>query len=517
MTISEGRLRVRPQGQRREDSGTVDIFFRSVANEQQDRAVGVVLSGSAHDGAAGIREIKAVGGITIVQSPEEAQVDGMPRAAIATNAVDAVLTAAEIGHYLSRLAAHNFVARDEDAETVPPAEDARLRRTFQLLRQATGIDFSSYKLPTLKRRIERRMALHHRAHRPPPGLRGSGSEGDPSEVLRLEEDLLIHVTSFFREPASYEALKNVVLPGLVARREPEVPLRFWVPGCSTGEEAYSVAMLTMEVLGERAGLHQLQVFATDVSEATIEGARSGIYPADIAVHVSPERLRRFFTIFDGGYRINKDVRDRCIFARQDLTRDPPFSKLDLVVCRNLLIYLNQETQKKVLDVLHYALRAHGVLMLGRSESIGAKADLFTIIDKKAQLYSKKVDSSPGSLDLPINRPPPRAASSARAKGSAVGGSPTAWDPQSDANSFLLDRYAPPAVIVDAKHRVLRSRGGTGAFLELPSGEVSFDVIKMARPELQYPLRRPACTRRPPAARPSRRPGSGAGSRGARAP
>jgi two-component system CheB/CheR fusion protein len=482
MTVSDGCLRVRPQGQSRDDSGTVDIFFRSVASEHQDRAVGVVLSGSAHDGAAGIREIKAVGGITIAQSPEEAQVDGMPRAAIATNAVDAVLTAAEIGQYLSRLAAHSFVARDEDAETVAPSEGARLRRTFQLLRQATGVDFSGYKLPTLRRRIERRMALHRLSDLADYEKR---LESDPSEVLRLEEDLLIHVTSFFREPASYEALTNAVLPRLVARRDPDLPLRFWVPGCSTGEEAYSVAMLTLEAFGERSGLHHLQVFATDVSETAIDKARAGIYPADIAANVSSERLRRFFTVFDGGYRINKDVRDRCIFARQDLTRDPPFSKLDLVVCRNLLIYLNQETQGRVLDVLYYALREQGVLMLGRSESIGSKADLFHIIDKKAQLYAKKADGGPGSLTM--NRPPPRPASVGRAPNSS-GGPSTAWDAQSDANRFLLDHYSPPAVIVDAGHRVLRSRGGTGAFLELPSGEVSLDVLKMVHPELLYPLR-----------------------------
>jgi len=486
MTVSDGHLRVRPSSPQREAEGTVDALFRSVAADYRERAIGVVLSGGAHDGSAGIREIKAVGGLTMVQQPEQATVDGMPRSAIATGTVDAVLPVEEIAEQLVRLAKHPFFSRVDDTPVPEAAADvSHMLQVFQLLRRGSGIDFNSYKLPTLKRRIERRMALH----------RLSSLERylemlqrDPGELQRLQDELLIHVTSFYREPTAYAALEELVLRRLLARPGEGATFRFWVPGCSTGEEVYSLAMIALELLDERAAAVSLQIFGTDVSEATLEKARAGVYPASIAADVSSERLRRFFTKAEGGYRISKEVRDRCVFARQDVTRDPPFSKLDLVVCRNLLIYLNQATQRKVLGIFHYALRPHGVLMLGGSESVGSRAELFAIFAKKFQLYRKRgdgdrpeVESAPVSLPravaVPIKRSSPK-----RPDG------PSPWDVQTDANRFLLDRYAPPAVIVDEDLRIVRSRGGTSPFLELPSGEVTVDILKMVRPELGYSLR-----------------------------
>ena len=471
MTVSDGHLRVRPSSAEREAEGTVDGLFRSVAAEYRERAIGVVLSGGAHDGSAGVREIKAVGGLTLVQQPEQAAVDGMPRSAIATGAVDAVLPVEEIGDQLARLAKNPFFSRGDDAVAPEaPADVSHLLQIFQLLRRASGIDFNSYKLPTLKRRIERRIAFHRL-----PGLDAYVEvlQRDPAELQRLQDELLIHVTSFFREPAAFEALERLVLRPLLTRPPEGSTFRFWVAGCSTGEEAYSLAMIALELLDERAAAVSLQVFGTDVSEGTVEKARAGFYPASIAADVSPQRLRRFFNKSEGGYRISKEVRDRCVFARQDVTRDPPFSKLDLVICRNLLIYLNQATQRKVLGILHYALRPNGVLMLGGSESIGSRAELFAAFAKKSQLYRKKGDGSRPEMES-IRPAPPQAASPAKQSAPKRPADRSPWDVQTDANRVLLDRYAPPAVIVDEDLRIVRSRGGTSPFLELPAGEATVE-------------------------------------------
>ena len=490
MTVSDGRLSIHPRAPNGSGGpGPVDALFLSVAEQYQDRGVGVILSGSGHDGAHGIRAIKDAGGITLCQTAAEAEIDGMPHAAIATGAVDAVLPVAEIAEQLMRLAAHPFFhrapgdAEEADLDPKHPSGEADRRRVFQLLRRATGVDFHHYKSPTITRRIYRRMALHRLS-----SLAGyvRRLERDPDELARLQEDLLIHVTSFFREPDSFEALAHHVATAISGGSR-ETPFRVWVPGCSTGEEAYSLAIILNEVLGEKAGAVPIQLFGTDVSEVTIERARAGIYPATIRSDVSPQRLRRFFTPFDGGYRINKVVRDCCVFARQDVTRDPPFSKLDVIVCRNLLIYLTQATQRKVMAVFHYALNPGGVLMLGRSETIGPNADLFAVVDKRLQLYRRKHGRARMELDLE----PPSTESKAlmsRDLPSKLARTTTEWDPQTDANRLLLDRYAPVAVIVDGEMRIVRTRGSTAGYLELPTGDVTFDILRMIRPELLFAMR-----------------------------
>jgi len=359
-----------------------------------------------------------------------------------------------------------------------------IQQVFRLLRRSSGIDFGSYKLPTLKRRMEKRIALHRL-----PGLPEYVDllARDPSELEQLQGDLLIHVTSFFREPQSYQALGDLVFPKLLARKPDEPAVRIWVPGCSTGEEVYSLAMIALEVLGQRADGVSLQIFGTDVSERAVEKARAGVYPMTISSDVSAERLRRFFSRFDGGYRINKDVRDRCVFARQDVTRDPPFSKLDLVVCRNVLIYLTPPVQRKVLGVFHYALRPHGLLLLGEAETIGSRADLFSLFAKGIQLYRKKSEAGEReAVSVPVA--PQRRASSAAVAAVQQSIASGVWEAQGDANQVLLDRYAPPAVMVDEDSRIVRSRGSTAAFLELPSGPMTADIMKIVRPELGYALR-----------------------------
>jgi two-component system, chemotaxis family, CheB/CheR fusion protein len=485
MTVIDGHLVVRPRATDPGNDAPVDLLFRSVAEQYRERSIGVVLSGSAHDGAAGLRDIKGAGGITFVQNPEEATIDGMPRAAIATGAVDAVLPVKAISEELVRLSHHPFFQGQGDASAgEQPADDGHLRRVFQLLRRQSGVDFSQYKLPTISRRIHRRIALNRLGTL---GDYASYLQQSPREVDSLHEDLLIHVTSFFREPESFEALKETVLPRLLATHGGE-PIRAWVPGCSTGEEAYSLAITLLEFLADKGEHVPMQIFGTDVSEQTVERARSGEYPRSIASDVSAARLTSYFVSLEGGYRIGKTVRERCIFARQDITRDPPFSKLDLIVCRNVLIYLAPAVQRRVISVFHYALKPTGYLMLGRSETIGPLADLFAAADRRFKIYSRK-RASP-RLEVDFRTPPAMTATLSAALPRPTGGllDVRESDLHGEVNRLLVDRYSPPGVIVDKDSRIVRSRGRTGPYLELQTGEASLDILKMVRPALVSGLR-----------------------------
>ncbi len=335
MGITDGHFHLKPRPDDRTQYTPIDSFLTSLAEHAKRRAIGVILSGTASDGAMGVREIKGGGGITFAQKPETAKYDGMPRAAIATGMIDMVLSPPEIAVKLTQVAVHPYVRELITASGDElPVRDEQLRRIFDLLRPASGIDFKHYKLPTIKRRLLRRMALH-RLTDVQHYIRLL--EEAPAEVRSLYQDLLIHVTRFFREPESFKALGQGVFPKLVEDRREDQPIRAWVSGCATGEEAYSLAISLLEFLHEQHQDIRIQIFATDVSEAAIEHARAGVYPATIESDVPPEILRRFFTKVDGSYRVSKTVRDLCVFARQDLTKDPPFSRLDLILCRNVLI------------------------------------------------------------------------------------------------------------------------------------------------------------------------------------
>jgi two-component system CheB/CheR fusion protein len=487
MGIRDGVLHLNPRPTDRSQYNPIDFFFRCLAESAQDQAIAVVLSGTASDGAAGIRDVKAVGGTTLAQRPETAKYDGMPRAAIATGMVDLVLSPSEIAVELAHLGSHSFARpRSEpltDAVGHPDvASDADLARIFAMLRVATGVDFRLYKLPTILRRLQRRMALHK--------LTSAAGyvrylEETPSEIGLLYQDILIHVTRFFREPDSFEALAAQAFPEIVKVRRGETPIRIWVCGCATGEEAYSVAIALLEYLGDQAGTFPIQIFATDVSERAIEVARNGLYTDAVAADVSPERLRRFFTRVEGGYRIGRSVRDLCVFARQDLSRDPPFSKLDLILCRNVLIYMNAALQRKLMAVFHYALRPNGFLMLGNAETIGAQSDLFGIADKKHRLYAKRTGGAASTVQFPVDAlpasqaAPRRDATHARDEGRSI---------QHEANRVILERYAPPGVVVDADLHIVQFRGQTGDYLEPAPGDPSLSVLKMAREGLLYGLR-----------------------------
>src|SRR5262245_21460557 len=442
LELDEGTLRLRPHP----GVGSphpIDSFFRSLARGAGAGAVGIVLSGTGSDGAIGLREIHAAGGITIAQDPDSAEHDGMPRAAIGTEVVDLVLRPEAIAEELTEIAKHPPelpLGRpdDEDADATPTEQ---LARVFALLRKFTGVDFSLYKKATVHRRLQRRMLLHKftELDRYVDLLAKS-----PEEVRELHQDLLIQVTSFFREHSSFELITERVLPEILKRRV-DGPIRVWVPGCATGEEAYSIAITLLEALGQDAPSTPIQVFATDVSEKSIEHARAGSYPENISADLSADRLRRFFTRTDGKYRVAQMVRELCVFARQDVTRDPPFSRLDLIVCRNLLIYLEPPLQRKLMNVFHYALKPGGFLLLGQAETVGASADLFAVSDKSHKLYMKKSVETPVNLDFGNVGAPPtlerRAAGSPAVLESAL---------LRDARQLILNRYCPAGVIIDSE-------------------------------------------------------------------
>ncbi len=378
----------------------IDKFFASLAGQQDTiRPIGVILSGTGTDGSVGLREIKNVDGITIVQNPDSAKYDGMPRSAINTGMVDLILEPRKIGEEIATIIRHPYVQKghDEKAEEATPFSEDQLREIFELLRQASGVDFTYYKRPTIYRRLQRRMALHkiERVDDYIAFLKENHDEGE-----RLHDDLLIHVTNFFREPESFEVLRNLVFPQIIEDRNRENPIRIWVPGCSPGEEAFSVAIRLIDFLQERNVSFPVQIFATDVSESAIQQARMGVFSDHIKTDVSEDELRRFFTRMDGTYRIAKSIRDMVVFARQDLTRDPPFSRLDLILCRNVLIYMEHSLQKKLLSVFHYALKARGYLLLGSSETINAHPELFQSEDKKYRLFSRKNVEIPPQVSFP---------------------------------------------------------------------------------------------------------------------
>ena len=484
LAVLHGRLSLMPRTEGRGLHMPVDFFFRSLAADLKGRAIGVILSGTASDGTEGLRAIKAEGGLTFAQDEKSAKYDGMPHSAIAAGVVDFVLPPEGIARELARLGRHPHMALPAAAkpEEALPEGDDDLAKVFILLRAAKGVDFSFYKPTTLKRRIARRMTLQKLeslAHYV-RFLRQT-----PHEVDALFQDLLINVTSFFREPEAFEVLKKKVFPRLLKDRPPQTPIRVWVPGCSTGEEAYSLAIALLEFLGHQGASEPMQIFATDLSERAIEKARAGVYPGGIAADVSAARLRRFFAKHDGGFQISKAVRDLCVFARQDVTTDPPFSRLDLISCRNLLIYLGPVLQKRVMPTFHYALNPGGMLLLGGSESVGGFADLFTLADSRHKLYLRKPAAHRMAFELPLPGRPEAAAEPGRPAVPAVAGG---FDYQKEADRIVLGRYTPPGVVVNEDLDILQFRGQTGHYLEPAAGAASMNLLKMAREGLLLELR-----------------------------
>ncbi len=469
-----------PRGQRL----PIDSFFRSLAEDQRARAVGIVLSGTGSDGAVGVRAIKAEGGVVMAQSPDSAEHDGMPRSAIATGVVDFVLPPAAMMQQLLALARHARSVPRLAAATTGEADDEALLSLFVMLRAQTSHDFSQYKRNTILRRVERRMAVHQVAR---IDDYARFCQRNPAEVTALFRDLLIGVTQFFRDPEVFEVVAAQAVSQIIEAKAPGSAVRVWVPGCSTGEEAYSIAMLFQERLdAQKKGL-KVQMFATDIDGHAIDVARGGAYPASIADDVSAERLARFFVRdADGGtYRVQKSLRDALVFSEHDVIKDPPFSRLDLISCRNLLIYLGAELQRRLIPLFHYALCAGGYLLLGTSESVGEFADLFAVVDRESKLYQNRDAhraahlAHKGAFALPLPAPAPRV------EGKAAG---EVKAPLREVTErALLHHITAAAVLVTARGDILYLHGRTGRYLEPAPGEASMNALKMAREGLRPAL------------------------------
>jgi two-component system, chemotaxis family, CheB/CheR fusion protein len=398
LTINGDRLCLSKPAELRGHRHPVDVLFASLAEQRRERAIGIVLSGSGNNGSHGLNEIKANGGMTLAQNPETAQFDGMPRSAIAAGAVDHVLTIEEMPDMLLRYIRHRYISEPDGIETDAPNSKSRLDPVLALLQVRSGHDFRSYKRSTLQRRISRRMGLANVKTLPDYAelLRTN-----PDEITALTKDLMISVTGFFRDPEAWRTLDETVLAPLVAKCAAGTEIRLWVPGCATGEEAYTLAMLAIERAEATHKQFNLKIFATDGQEENLKAARQGTYPEAALTGVSPERMHRFFDPLSGSYRVKKELREGIVFASQNLLRDPPFSHLDLITCRNLLIYLEPEAQKKVISLFHFALQDGGHLFLGNAETIGGHDELFETVSKKWRIYRRIGPTRHDLVDFPV--------------------------------------------------------------------------------------------------------------------
>jgi two-component system CheB/CheR fusion protein len=478
LVLADGMLRLVPRGPIGSAHMPIDSFLRTLADVQGSQAVGVILSGMGSDGTLGLQAIKGEGGIILVQDPASARNGDMPRSAIAAGSVDFILSPADIARELTRLGRHPYLTL---AATRQPKEEDELARVLALLWQSSGTDFSAYKKTTLRRRIARRMAVCRIET-----LRDYASELETNEIeaKALYEDCLISVTSFFRDPEVFQALSERVLPTLLADRDSDAPVRIWVPGCATGEEVYSMAMCLLERTAELSRNPSLQIFATDLSESALAKARDGTYPSSIARDVSAERLQRFFGKVGEHYRISKSIREMCVFARHDLTRDPPYSRLDLISCRNLLIYLEPSLQEVVFATFHYALRPEGFLVVGPAEALGASSALFSTLDEKHRIYSRKLASGPPRLLSVMHDVRPPGAGTAQVARKAPGIS----EVPREADRMLLARFGPAGVVVDEGLHVLEFRGDTDPFLDHAHGKASLNLEHLLRKGLLMELR-----------------------------
>jgi two-component system CheB/CheR fusion protein len=481
LSMSDGQLRAEER-----EAGwnlPIDYFLRSLAQTRSSKAIGVVLSGTASDGTMGLKAVKAEGGITFAQEPSSAKFDGMPRSAIAAGVVDFVLPAEEIAKRLAPLMRHSYVTLQpgKDEEHAQETE-LELNRIFKVLRTVTGNDFTHYKHTTIRRRIQRRMAL--RASETLSEYAAYLQE-NPAEVRALADDLLICVTAFFRDEETLQVLDARIFPEMVKDKNSENPIRIWAPGCATGEEAYSIAIHLTEFL-ERSGMNvPMRIFATDMSETALEKARAGIYSMSALDGVSPARLKRFFVRAKDGYQISKPIRATCVFATQNVIKDPPFYNLDLISCCNVLIYFGPVLQKKALSTFHYALKPGGILMLGPSESVSPLSQAFLPLGKKLKLYVNQPRVSLLNAQS-LAAGPLRGKEASTA--SVGGGGREAPNIQKIGERVLLTQYAPAAVIVNDALNIVHVRGETGPYLQLASGEPTYSLLKMAREGLVVGLR-----------------------------
>jgi len=488
MAIKNGALRLAPRVMTHGQHLPIDHFLRSLAEDRGNQAISVILSGTASDGTEGSRAIKAGGGITFAQDEKTAKYAAMPRSAAAAGCVDFVLPPAGIASELTRIGKHPYLVPASPEKEAAIASSDQMETLLAMLRDATGVDFTYYKHTTLQRRITRRMILH-KLDKLKDYVRYIRNE--PGEIEELYQDILIHVTGFFRDPEAFEALRKHVLPELFQNRK-DGTIRIWVPGCSTGEEVYSLAMTLLEFLWLETrktakttlGSTPFQIFATDISDTSLDRARAGLYSEALVADISPERLRRFFVHLDGGYQIVKPVREMCIFAKQNVVKDPPFSHLDLISCRNLLIYLGPMLQKRVIPTFHYALNPNGYLMLGGAETLGAFSEYFVTVDKKNKIYQKKQSAARlmhyfGGVDY-------RASEQGNAR--VAGEQQPVFNVEKEADRLLAHRFVPASIVVNEEMEIVQFRGKTGPYLEPAAGSPTFSLSRMAREGMLVELR-----------------------------
>lgn len=492
LSMNDGTIRLNERDGQQQRHAPIDLFFRTLADTHGQAAAAVVLSGSGSDGANGIARIKELGGVTLAQDPQEAEFTGMPRSAVATGLVDYTLPVAALPDALMsywrnvmdiKLPATVLNVPDTASSEVAPSmvDIEALREIFALLRVRTNHDFSQYKRPTVLRRIARRMQVLGAADVSEYVLI---LRAQPEEVGALQRDLLISVTNFFRDAEAWLTLESL-LPNIFTNKHDDEPVRVWVAGCATGEEAYTIAMLLSEYAATLSYAPNIQVFATDIDEHAIATARQGLYRETIALDVSPERLARFFVPEQGSYRIRRELRDMVLFAVHNVLRDPPFSHLDLITCRNLLIYFNRTVQEQVLNLFHFTLQPEGYLLLGSSETTDVVPNLFIPIDKSQRLFKRGMVTNRMTVHMPrmalVNQPNRRVAAGNTGEGSS---------PQrlAEVHQQLLTEYAPPSLLINPEHDIVHISRGGGRFLQLAEGEIAASVFKLIHPNLRLELR-----------------------------
>ena len=488
MQIINGTLQLLEPTAPRGHRMAIDFFFQSLAQDQRERTIGIIFAGTGIDGTNGARAIKNEGGIVIAQSPDSTEFDGMPRNVIAAGLVDYILTPAEMPNQLINYATRVFGGLSKSNRPMTPVAENELKKIFLLLRSQTSHDFSHYKRSTIDRRIERRMAVHQidTLNEYVKFLQHS-----PEEVSALFRDLLIGVTNFFRDAKPFKVLEEKIIPELVAKTPDSTTLRIWSAGCSSGEEAYSIAILLQESLLDQRKNNVVQIFATDIDNLAIATARSGLYPSAVAQNMSAERLARFFTLEpdSSGYRIRKEIRDMLIFSEQNIIKDPPFSKLDLISCRNLMIYLDAELQKILIPLFHFALKPDGILFLGTSEGIGGFDDLFEVVDRDAKIYRRKEDFRCLQRTV-LGRflePMPRLNLTLPTENNKAV-TPEKLELRKLTEQVLLQQVAPPSALINEHGDILYLHGRTGMFLEPSPGVTGIsNILKMAREGLRPAL------------------------------
>jgi chemotaxis methyl-accepting protein methylase/PAS domain-containing protein len=485
LTMNDGDILVSPNTQIEERRAPIDIFFRTLADEHSARAIAVILSGTGANGSMGLKRVKERGGATFVQNPREAEFNEMPRNAIATGLVDEVLNVSDIpGKIISYKKGIGKIRIPEDAEQRPPDQQQALRDIFSELRLRTGHDFSNYKRPTLLRRIERRVNIHDLPDLP---SYVKYMHEHPDEIHALLKDLLISVTNFFRDKKAFEIIESDILPVLLTGKTADNQLRIWVVGCATGEEAYSMAILCAEKVSGIIDAPKIQIFATDIDESAITEGREGLYSINDLADVSPERLRRFFIKEGDHYRIRREVREMIMFANHNFLKDPPFSHLDMISCRNVLIYLNNTAQERVAETFHFSLNPGGFLFLGTAESVDGATDLYASYNREHHIFRSR-QATRRTYPIPESVPDFRIDKPALSVPSQQENKELERMSFGDLHLQLLEEYAPPSIVVNEEYDIIHMSEHAGRFLQMGGGEPSKNLLELAKPELRIELR-----------------------------